>query len=80
MPNYNQYTANEFIQDALFLEWIYENTPSSAAFWDNWISRRPSNLEEFLEAEQAIRMLAAIFGQAGLFNETTPRSCISSAF
>ena len=69
MPNYDRYTADEFIQDPLFMEWIYENTPISAAFWHDWISLRPSNLEEFLEAEQALRMLAAIFGQERFVND-----------
>ena len=63
MPDYNCYSADEFIQDPLFTEWVHENTPASAAFWDEWISRRPANLEEFLEAEQALRMLTAIFGK-----------------
>ena len=62
MPDYDQYTANEFIQDPLFIEWIYESTPASVTFWNKWVLSRPANLEEFLEAEQALRMLASIFG------------------
>lgn len=69
MPDYDHYTADEFIQDPLFMEWIYENTPASTAFWHDWISSRPSNLEEFLEAEQALRMLEAIFGKERLVRD-----------
>ena len=69
MPNYDHHTADEFIQDPLFKEWIYENTPASVAYWHDWISRRPSNLEEFLEAEQALRMLKAIFGRESVVED-----------
>jgi hypothetical protein len=74
MPNYNEYTADEFIQDPLFREWINNTDPASSSFWHQWISLRPPNLGEFLQAEEAFRMLVAIFGGEYAVNDDSLKS------
>lgn len=41
LENYQFYTAEDFIQDSLFREWVLAGTPESEALWQDFQSRFP---------------------------------------
>ncbi len=58
--NYESYSAEQFLEDPFFIQWIKKPTPEASLFWKVWIQKNPANLEEMKAAEQQLRaMLSA---------------------
>lgn len=52
MKDYGQYTAEDFLQDDDFVQWVaYPNTdPDRDAFWEEWLRSNPHKIDEVEEA------------------------------
>ncbi len=57
---YESYRADQFLEDAFFIEWIKYQTPAADRFWRSYISQQPSNLKALQEAETELRALLAV--------------------
>ncbi len=59
MPNktYTSYNTEHFLDDADFLRYIKHNNPVDVAFWNNWQSATPENLNSFREAKIQLQLI-----------------------
>lgn len=55
---YDNYTAEQFLDDPFFIRWIKARSKQDEAFWQEWITSNPGNLEEYMAAE--IRLAAIL--------------------
>ena len=60
MKNYESYSAEQFLNDAFFIEWVKYQTPESESFWNAWIQSRPANLNVMREAEGQLRAFLSV--------------------
>lgn len=57
MKSYNNYTTEEFVQDAYFRKWVFDELPLEDNFWTNWMH---SNPEKNTVIEEAKSLLIAL--------------------
>ena len=55
--NYESFSAEQFLDDPLFIEWIKHQTPNASAFWNEWIGKGPANIAALKEAELQLRAI-----------------------
>ena len=58
--NYETYSAEQFLDDAFFIEWIKYKTPRSEQFWAGWIGKSPANITAMREAEGQLRAILSV--------------------
>lgn len=58
--DYTSYTAADFLEDDLFIQWIRERTPEATHFWEAWKAAQPPNLEEMEQARQQLEMIFSL--------------------
>ena len=44
MMNYTNYSVEEFIQDAYFRQWAFDELSSDDTFWETWIQLNPEKV------------------------------------
>jgi transmembrane sensor len=54
MSNYENFKTEDFIHDALFREWVLENTPEAKRFWDLWLIQNPERREDIKVAKTIV--------------------------
>ncbi|MFC5412976.1 FecR family protein [Larkinella bovis] len=57
MNDYQQYTAEEFLQDAWFLAWVKHGQPEARQFWEQWQREHPHQRETLLLAKDMAEAL-----------------------
>ncbi|MBC7830186.1 MAG: FecR domain-containing protein [Chitinophagaceae bacterium] len=67
MKNYKDYTENEFVMDADFLEWVKHPSEESEVFWASFIKENPQKKEELYNAKKLL--LSMVFKQNLLQSE-----------
>lgn len=55
--NYNNYRAEDFLDDAHFIEWVKYRSPALDKFWSEWQASQPHNLAAFREAERQLMLI-----------------------
>ena len=45
MMNYTNYSVEEFIQDAYFRQWAFDELSSDDTFWETWIQLNPEKIK-----------------------------------
>ncbi len=66
--DYKTFKAEDFLEDAFFIEWIKNNSPESSSFWSNWENSSPMNISEMLAAKEELTLILSadkIFPSAG---------------
>ena len=58
--NYESYSAEQFLDDAFFIQWIKGKSAEGNAFWKDWIDNKPPNLEEMRKAEMQLRAILSV--------------------
>lgn len=54
---YQKFSAEDFIQDELFIEWVTTPSPAAEQFWKSWMAAHPQKLHEITEAKAFIKKL-----------------------
>lgn len=54
MKDYYHFTANDFVMDEYFRNWVWKPTDESNLYWRSWIARHP---DKVTEVEEAINLL-----------------------
>ncbi|RAJ94024.1 FecR family protein [Larkinella arboricola] len=57
MNDYQQYTAEEFLQDTWFLAWVKHGQPEARQFWEKWQREHPYQRETLLLAKDMAEAL-----------------------
>ena len=57
MKDFRMFDVADFVLDEDFIRWVHENSPETAAFWENWLSRNP---DKHLVIAEARRILESI--------------------
>jgi len=52
--NYESYSAEQFLDDAFFIQWIKGESPAANDYWNEWINSNPPNLGEMKVAEKQL--------------------------
>lgn len=55
--NYESYSAAEFLEDEFFIRWIRDRKPEDEAFWKEWVSANPANLESMQAAKDRLKII-----------------------
>ncbi len=55
--DYKKFTAEDFIDDSFFIEWIRDHTPASEMFWNDWQQSTPANLDEMKLAKEKLSFI-----------------------
>ena len=54
MMNYTNYNVEEFIQDAYFRQWAFDELSSDDTFWETWIQLNPEKIKVIEEAKSLV--------------------------
>lgn len=54
---YQKFSAEDFIQDEFFIEWVNNPSPSADKFWKSWVAQHPEKLDEVFKAKAFIEKL-----------------------
>lgn len=54
MNNYNQYTVEDFAQDAYFRQWVLATTPANTAFWEDFLLENPEKQNDIALAKSMV--------------------------
>jgi ferric-dicitrate binding protein FerR (iron transport regulator) len=54
MKNYTNFSVEDFIQDAYFRQWAFDELSSDDTFWENWIQLNPEKLKVIEEAKSLV--------------------------
>lgn len=54
MMNYTNYSVEEFIQDAYFRQWSFDELSSDDIFWETWIQLNPGKIKVIEEAKSLV--------------------------
>jgi transmembrane sensor len=54
MPDYTDYTFDDFALDARFREWALTDSPTEREFWNDWLQANPDKLDLVLAARQFV--------------------------
>lgn len=57
MKDFNQYLAEDFINDSDFIRWVLENKAEDNSFWQQWLLQHPHKQESVEEARTILRSL-----------------------
>ena len=57
MPDYTTFSADDFLNDDAFLNWVRYPTPENDQFWQNWLAQNPTRQSQ---VESARRVLLAM--------------------
>jgi len=77
MFNYELYTLEEFLEDNWFREWVFNPTPTTESFWNEWIRHHP---EKQLLTDQARAMLRALEMPHQSISKTEIAEAVDAAF
>src|SRR6185312_4085749 len=55
--NYESYNAQQFLDDAYFIEWVKGESAEASNFWNQWLAANPANIMEMRSAEQQLRAI-----------------------
>ena len=58
--NYESYSAEQFLEDAFFIQWVKGQSREANAFWNEWIGSKPTNIEEMHTAEKQLRAILSV--------------------
>lgn len=67
MMNYTNYSVEEFIQDAYFRQWSFDELSSDDIFWETWIQLNPGKIKVIEEAKSLV--IALKIKQEDVFSE-----------
>lgn len=67
MMNYTNYSVEEFIQDAYFRQWAFDELSSDDIFWETWIQLNPGKIKVIEEAKSLV--IALKIKQEDVFSE-----------
>lgn len=59
MPDYTNYTFEDFVQDRPFRRWVLTNAPNDQAFWNGWLRDNPDKLDLVLAARLFVTQMRA---------------------
>lgn len=54
MNNYTNFSVEDFIQDAYFRQWAFDELNSDDTFWENWIQLNPEKVKMIEEAKSLV--------------------------
>ena len=54
MKNYTNFSVEDFIQDAYFRQWAFDELNSDDTFWENWIHLNPEKVKMIEEAKSLV--------------------------
>ncbi len=54
MKNYTNFSVEDFIQDAYFRQWAFDELNSDDTFWENWIHLNPEKVKIIEEAKSLV--------------------------
>ncbi|NJO03152.1 MAG: DUF4974 domain-containing protein [Bacteroidia bacterium] len=57
MMDYTNFSAEDFVKDTFFQEWIVEPTPETIDFWTKWQQAHPEKENEIKEAQEIVQIL-----------------------
>ncbi|MEO6819577.1 MAG: FecR family protein [Ginsengibacter sp.] len=52
LQQYDNYTAEQFLDDAFFIKWVKYRSAEDELFWQKWIASNPANIDQYLTAEK----------------------------
>jgi len=55
--NYESYNAQQFLDDAYFIEWVKGESAEASNFWNQWLAANPANIMEMRSAEKQLRAI-----------------------
>ncbi len=55
--DYRLYTAEDFVLDEYFQQWVKGNSPGANAFWEAWMREHPQRVPAVLEAKRTLHAL-----------------------
>lgn len=55
--NYKTYTAEDFLFDESFREWVSGTSPEATAFWEQWLAQNPDRAPIVGQAQELVRTL-----------------------
>lgn len=55
--NYETYTAEDFLDDSFFIEWVRDNSSRCGKFWNDWEQTAPANLDEMKLAKEKLTLI-----------------------
>lgn len=67
MKNYNKYSVEEFVQDAYFRKWVFDELPPNDTFWTNWLQSNPEKNAIIEEAKSIV--IALKVKELGVFSQ-----------
>ena len=91
MKNYKDFSVEEFMQDAYFRQWAFNELSSDDTFWETWIQLNPEKLKIIEEAKSLVIALKvkplAIFSESeisdgiqDILNETLANNAKANIF
>lgn len=57
MPDYSSFSAEEFVRDPFFQQWVVQPKPTHLAFWTQWMSEHPEQQETVDQARAIVTTL-----------------------
>ncbi|QDK81034.1 DUF4974 domain-containing protein [Spirosoma sp. KCTC 42546] len=57
MPDYTNYTFEDFVLDSRFRQWVLSDDPAGRDFWNNWLQANPDKLDLVLAARQFVSQM-----------------------
>lgn len=60
MPDYRNYSFDDFILDDRFRDWVLENSPTDQAFWNEWLQMNPDKVDVVLAARQFVSQMKQV--------------------
>ncbi|MBC8154601.1 MAG: FecR family protein [Bacteroidetes bacterium] len=57
MPDYTNFTFDDFVLDDRFRQWVLTNAPADQVFWNEWLRINPDKLDLVLAARQFVSQL-----------------------
>jgi transmembrane sensor len=70
--DYNSYTAEDFVQDHWFREWVLTDNQKTGNFWDNWLNDHPNKRPDVVRAKALLQVLET--GHRNLSSEEIEKS------
>jgi transmembrane sensor len=69
MKNYHLYTVEDFMLDESFADWVINDDPTAAAFWEQWTSEHPQHHQAVEQARQLLLGIKMSQNTEGVSNE-----------
>ncbi|WP_020597539.1 FecR family protein [Spirosoma panaciterrae] len=54
MPDYTNFTFDDFVLDSRFRQWVLTNSPAEQTFWNAWLQNNPDKVDLILAARQFV--------------------------